>query len=118
ENVIATTHVYTGWSKEEERPLSPEESVERFLADPKNKLWVEYIEASASDEYKGRFVFELIPSWRYSTGRDSLPSVSGKKDDAESFRIPAVDRATGAPVAKNNGDGFVMTSGFAMGSMI
>lgn len=120
ETAIATTHVYPGWIKDEQRRLSPEESAERWLSDPENANWVEYISAleAGSEEVKG-LIFELIPSYKYSTGRDSLPSKKARgKDDAEFFRIPAEDRKTGAFIPKNNGDGFVMTSGFAQGSMI
>jgi len=119
ENSIATIQIYPIWDKEKQARLSPAESVERWLE--ANPEWVGLIMKveEKSPDTEG-YVFELIPSYRYNTGRDSLPSKKGKGiDDAENFRVNVEDRAKGgAYIAKNNGDGFVMTNGFALGSMI
>lgn len=114
---IATATIYQGWDAATSTRMSPEASVDRWLANPDNADWVSYIEASGGET---GYTFEVIPSFRYNTGVQSLPSKKGKGiDDAENFRVPVEQRENGgAKLAKNNGDGFVMTSGYAAGSMI
>lgn len=114
---IAVTTIYPAWDKEARTYASPEASVQAWLSNPKNADWVSYIEQSGSTP---GYTFELIPGYRYNTGRDSLPSKRGKgMDDADSFRIPVEDRENGnSPIAKPNGDGFLMTSGYAQGTVM
>jgi len=114
---IHTRLVYPAYKEGGEGYEEPAVSVERWLADESNKGWVNLINQAATET---GYTVELIPLSRYTTGKESLPSKRGKgRDDAESFQIPSEDRENGyAPTRKNNGEGFLMTNGYAAGSMI
>lgn len=110
--IFATTHEEGGIRV----PDAGEDIVDRWVADEANAEWVSFINQAKSET---DYTFELIPIYRYSTGKESLPSKKGKgRDDADDFAVTKEDRDNGyAPIRKNNGEPAV-TSGFAAGSMI
>jgi len=108
----------------EGRMETGEEAVKRFLNDPRNAEWVGNIDVSGSEELdeedniplKDKYFFEAIPMFRFKTGTKSLPSMNDRgRDDSEIFQIR--DEQDGQPVKRNDGKGWLMTSGFAVGTL-
>lgn len=114
--VVQATITMT-WDRDNQRMNSAQEVVDAWLADPDNAQWASFVNAAGTPDGDG-YVFEQIPFFRFSTGAMSLPSKSTKgRDDAENFRIRAVDDEGNEISRRDNGDP-VMTNGFGVGIMV
>ena len=80
---------FRGWDAALRRPVSPRDTVARFLRDPDNAFWVKNLEAADAN-----VLWEIIPVTRIETGAYSLPRARLDKarangralDDADLFR--------------------------------
>ena len=80
---------FRGWNAALRRPVSPRDTVARFLRDPDNAFWVKNLEAADAN-----VLWEIVPAVRIETGAYSLPRARLDKarangrdlDDADLFR--------------------------------
>ena len=87
-------------------PLSPEETVERWMAHEDNAQWVGFIQA-ADAIASSNGLLEVWPAWAFRAGKMATDNevkkkTEGKFHTAEDFSAPMID-AGGNPMFRDNG---------------
>ncbi|MDW9479050.1 hypothetical protein GOB57_10280 [Sinorhizobium meliloti] len=103
---VATATIWLAWDKEAGAFISPEESVDRWLANPDNANWLNYIQ-HAEQIASSNGVLEVWPVWSFTTAkntaeRETKLKKAGKMHQQEHFTAPMIDE-TGAPMVNDNG---------------
>lgn len=90
ENQLVSTTLSLGFKSATEteaaRMLTPEETVEKFFTDTHFEGWVDNINLAGTPDAEG-YLFEIIPHFRWNTGKKSRPS-GGGRDDSVHFQYP------------------------------
>jgi hypothetical protein len=103
---VATASIWRGFDRDNNVPLSPEETVDNWLANPENAKWLNFIQ-NADQIASAEGVLEVWPSWHFNTGlktaeREVKNKSSGKVHTAEQYAAPMIDDA-GEPLFQENG---------------
>lgn len=104
---VATASVRLGWDKQNGTFMTPEETVDRWLADEENAKWVNFI-GNADKIAKSEGVLEVWPAWLFQSGkmlsdREVEMKTKGYMHTSEQFSAPMIDEA-GEPILNDNGN--------------
>jgi alpha-D-ribose 1-methylphosphonate 5-triphosphate synthase subunit PhnH len=103
---VATATIWLGWDKDAGTFLSPEESVDRWLSNPENANWLNFVQ-HAEQIGASNGVLEVWPVWSFTTAkntaeRETKLKKAGKMHLQEQFTAPMINEA-GDPVTNDNG---------------
>ncbi|MBY3151259.1 hypothetical protein HFO56_02520 [Rhizobium laguerreae] len=103
---VATATIWLGWDKEKSAFLTPEESVDRWLASEEAEKWLNFVR-HADQIAASNGVLEVWPVWSFTTAkktaeRETKLKNAGKMHLQEQFTAPMINEA-GEPVLNDNG---------------
>lgn len=103
---VASTQVWLGWDKDNERHLAPEVAVDRWMASEDAAKWLNFV-ANADRIAGSNGVLEVWPVWSFTTAkktaeRETKAKEAGRLHLQEQFTAPMIDEA-GNPVMNDNG---------------
>lgn len=104
---VATATIWLGWDRDAGAHISPEESVDRWLANPDNANWLNFVQHA--DQIAGsNGVLEVWPVWSFTTAkntaeRETKNKKAGKMHMQDQFTAPMINEA-GAPVLTDSGN--------------
>jgi ribosomal protein L19E len=103
---VATATIWLGWDRDNKVSISPEATVDTWLANPDNAKWLNFIQ-NADNIAASDGVLEVWPSWHFNTGlktaeREVKNKDAGKVHTAEQYAAPMINDA-GEPLFTENG---------------
>jgi hypothetical protein len=103
---VASTMIWLGWDKDNERHLAPEVAVDRWMASEDAAKWLNFV-ANADKIAASNGVLEVWPVWSFTTAkktaeRETKLKEAGRLHLQEQFTAPMIDES-GQPVLNDNG---------------